>query len=243
MQTQALDQGRFYRSEQWEKPVIQKRLTQLGDGPVTVKNEQTTSMVAFANLSRKGLGLNKFALIVDGHAQVFNREIYGDNIGYDPIDPTEFNYVVDDFDGDGDDDVAVSFITNRYHNHEQVELMTFENDGYGYFSRIGFNPEKNSWGMASASCYNGPSLFQEAPLNTDLSNLSLSNKENTQGLSELSISFKASDGSKTTQSMAFYQDSAQLDFDTFRIDDMSRADYSALAASISNDIEAAMAQK
>ncbi|MBU0504778.1 hypothetical protein KJ708_02200 [bacterium] len=243
MQTQALDQGHIYNSEQWQRPAMQRRLTKLGDGPVEIKNEQTTSNVAFANLSRKGLGLNKFAIIVDGHAQVFNREIYGNNVGYDPIDPTEFNYVVDDFDGDGDDDLAVSFITNRYHNHEQVELMTFENDGYGYFSRAGFNPEKNAWGMASASCYNGLSLWQEAPIEANLSDLNLTSSENARGLPELSLSFNASDGSKTTQSMAFYQHSAQLDFDTFRINDRSKEYYTALVASLENKIEEMVAQK
>ena len=184
---------------------------------------------------------HKLALVVDGHAQVFNRQIrYADDekLPIDAIDPNQFRYLVSDFDRDGDDDIAVCFATNGQWNYELIELMTFENNGAGEFAQVGFDPRENEWIMASARCFNGTCYMQDAPRERDFDNVSLSEGvRDEKGRPQIDLSFHASDNSDVTNTLAFYFGSTQLDPKSLVINNETREDRLAIADALEAQLD------
>ncbi|EKD51885.1 MAG: hypothetical protein ACD_62C00167G0001 [uncultured bacterium] len=231
------DFGKCIPDKAWQADRHQRRTRLIPQTPVTIKNKDGSfQTLQFADYNEKLDFHHKLAFVVDGHAQIFSRRNEHDVhlsddsvVAIDAIDPTEFQYIVDDFDGDGDDDVCVAFATEQKWNHEQVELMTFENDGYGKFARVGFNPKKNAWGIASARCYNGMCFWEDAPKTSDISNLRLKKKPETDKAFE--VSFDVSDKSSTTNAFSLFAASSQIDSSTFVVDHQMSADFLVFMAS------------
>jgi hypothetical protein len=206
------DFGKYLSHEELtEKTRHAKRMTPLGVA-VTVKNtDGSETEINFSNYYKKMSYDYQLAFVTDDGAQVFNRALRhyateGREI-VDAYDPNQFVTIVDDFDGDGDEDIMIAAVTDGRWDFERVDLMTFENDGTGQFARVGFDPTKNDWSISSARCFGGSCKINDEEVAANISGLRIYQTV----AREYEVYFRNDEGMTESNKFSVHEGSVQMD--------------------------------